>query len=785
VRAQAVRRSPFVVTQRITKIIMDTGTVIKNRYRIVRKLGQGGFGAVYRAWDLNLRRPCALKENLTISPAAQEQFTREAWTLGNLHHPNLPRVIDYFSIPEQGQYLVMDFIDGEDLSTLLQREGSIPQKQAIAWVSQIADALTYLHKQSPPVFHRDIKPVNIRLTSQGRAVLVDFGLVKVADPDIQTMIGARGVTPGYGPPEQYGKGNTDARTDIYALGATLYALLTNQDPQESVRRILNEELVLASDVNATVSSSVSRVVAKAMQLEQAERYQSAEAFKAALEAAISTPIPPPPPPEEGDTLIVGQSPFVPPLPKEVIPPSNPPFYQQPPPLEATAPVPQPPPSYKPTMVAAPPPQVEQQTPPPPPKKRSRFFWIALGFVAVLALCACVALAIAIPAINNAMQEISATSTAEAEATNLAVAQAASSAKAIPSMTAQAEATASAAAEERATAEANATASADAAANIQATADAQATEAAAGAEQAATPEAQATPNAQVAEELNNLEANSIIVFGPEGGSLPHDSDEFLESTSASVSLQNLIVEATFVNPYDVSVNAWDYGFIFRQGESNEEYRLIIRSEERWELNNRITDDDNKIEQGQLFNLKLNGGESNTVKFIAEDQRGFLFVNDELIAQVLLSDRIDAGDVELVTAFYGETEIEGEATAYEGFTISAIGNLLSGPTSGSLLHEVDDGLISTSLANVSLIDFIAEATIINPYPLSVANWDVGFLFRNIPDQSQYFLVIFSDSSWRLGYYDGNEDSIISEGEIANLDVSLTLRASIGSGHCGRGK
>src|SRR5512136_664295 len=164
------------------------GQVLNNRYRIVKLLGQGGFGAVYRAWDVNLNRPCAVKENLEISPEAQRQFTREATVLANLSHPNLPRVTDHFSLPGQGQYLVMDFVDGEDLASMLQRQGSIPVDQALGWATQVADALAYLHQRQPPVVHRDIKPANIRLTPDGRAMLVDFGLVKIYNAQMRTTL---------------------------------------------------------------------------------------------------------------------------------------------------------------------------------------------------------------------------------------------------------------------------------------------------------------------------------------------------------------------------------------------------------------------------------------------------------------------------------------------------------------------------------------------------------------------------------------------------------------------
>src|SRR5512139_1574257 len=117
---------------------LTAGQVLNNRYRIVSLLAQGGFGAVYRAWDINLNRPCAVKENMDVSPEAQRQFTREATVLANLSHPNMPRVTDHFILPGQGQYLVMDFVEGDDLASIVRQRGPVPVKQAIMWISQVA-----------------------------------------------------------------------------------------------------------------------------------------------------------------------------------------------------------------------------------------------------------------------------------------------------------------------------------------------------------------------------------------------------------------------------------------------------------------------------------------------------------------------------------------------------------------------------------------------------------------------------------------------------------------------
>ena len=267
---------------------LNAGQVIKNRYRIVRLLGQGGFGAVYRVWDLNLTRPCALKENLETSPQAQQQFQHEAFMLSGLSHPNLPRVTDYFAIPGQGQYLVMDFVEGEDLQDILDhRRGLLPESQVLPWIVQVCDALVYLHAQSPPIIHRDIKPKNIILTPAGKAMLVDFGIAKLYDAHRKTTLGARAVTPGFSPQEQYGSGLTDARSDVYALGATLYTLLTGQEPVESVQRT-STPLVPPRALNPQVSPGMESVILKAMEPAPAQRFQNMSEFKNALGGVTAT-----------------------------------------------------------------------------------------------------------------------------------------------------------------------------------------------------------------------------------------------------------------------------------------------------------------------------------------------------------------------------------------------------------------------------------------------------------------------------------------------------------------
>jgi len=265
---------------------IKTGTVLIDRYRIVKLLGQGGFGAVYRAWDLRLEGPVAVKVNFDTSREAILQFEREAKILFKLKHTNLPRVSDHFSILGQGQYLVMDYIEGNDLQEMLLQEGGpLPEERVLEWISQVCDALEYLHSQNPSIIHRDIKPANIKITPDGKAMLVDFGIAKIHDATLATAVGARAVTPGFSPLEQYGVGSTNPQSDVYALGATCYALLTGKTPPESIQRVGNDPLVPPLHLNENLSPNTADILLKAMQLDTTQRLKSATEFKTGLSSS--------------------------------------------------------------------------------------------------------------------------------------------------------------------------------------------------------------------------------------------------------------------------------------------------------------------------------------------------------------------------------------------------------------------------------------------------------------------------------------------------------------------
>lgn len=272
---------------------LASGTLLNERYRIERILGQGGMGAVYLAHDDNLGVECAVKENLNVSPESERQFKREANLLASLRHPNLPRVTNHFVLGGQ-QYLVMDYIEGEDLKERLLRDHPLKEADVVRWAAQICEALAYLHSLNPPVVHRDIKPGNIKLNAQGEAILVDFGIAKATATGSKTTAAASAFTPGYAPPEQYGMGRTDPRTDQFALASTLYALLTGQTPPDSMERLLgNASLTPPEAYRPDLSRPVCEAIVRGMSLKPDDRFATIADFKAVLlgraPAAAHTP----------------------------------------------------------------------------------------------------------------------------------------------------------------------------------------------------------------------------------------------------------------------------------------------------------------------------------------------------------------------------------------------------------------------------------------------------------------------------------------------------------------
>jgi serine/threonine protein kinase len=277
---------------------LKPGDILRNRYEIVEIIGQGGMGCIYKAADHRLEgRFTAIKDIQPDSndrPEEREQnrrqFQREASTLARLDHPNLPKVSDFFSEGDR-DLLVMDYVPGHDLRQAVDqaiRRGEFVRESVILdWARQLTSALEYLHSQDPPVLHRDIKPANIKLTPEGLIKLVDFGLVKLLSSDETrtiTVVQGRG-TALYTPLEQYGgdMGHTDMRSDLYALGATLYHLLTSTPPPEAKERFLSpRSLRDPRDINPAIGDRTARAVLWAMSMHPDDRPPDAATLSAAI-----------------------------------------------------------------------------------------------------------------------------------------------------------------------------------------------------------------------------------------------------------------------------------------------------------------------------------------------------------------------------------------------------------------------------------------------------------------------------------------------------------------------
>jgi serine/threonine-protein kinase len=264
--------------------LLSPNSMLAGRYIIVQKVGQGGMGAVYQATDTRLgHKLVAVKEmsdTAITDPLEKQQvrqaFEREAQMLATLNHPNLPRVTDHFS--ETGkQYLVMDFIEGLTLEEVLnQTPGFLGEKQVVDWGVQLCEVLDYLHHQRPPVIFRDLKPANIMLDREGKVKLIDFGIARLFKLGKTTDTASFG-TAGYAPPEQYGKGQTDARSDIYALGATLHHLLTRRDPTQTPF-----SFPPVRSLSSKVSKAVDQVISRAVEQDPDQRWQTAREMQRAL-----------------------------------------------------------------------------------------------------------------------------------------------------------------------------------------------------------------------------------------------------------------------------------------------------------------------------------------------------------------------------------------------------------------------------------------------------------------------------------------------------------------------
>ncbi|MDQ7823030.1 MAG: serine/threonine-protein kinase [Candidatus Eremiobacteraeota bacterium] len=258
---------------------LTTGTVLNERYRITGIIDSGGMSTIYHAEDQRLGSRWAIKELMVVTQDKEEQniiqaqFKKEAEILSQLSHPNLPKVFDYF-VQGEREFLVEEYVEGKNLLSLVDERESFPEEEVVSWALQVCECLVYIHEKG--IVYRDLKPSNIIVRENGTVKLLDFGIARIysSGKTQDTIIMG---TPGYSPPEQYGKSQTDARSDIFSLGATMHFLLSRRDPGSNPFAFPP-----LTQLNSCFSPAIEAIVAKAVMTDPALRFQSAREMRDAL-----------------------------------------------------------------------------------------------------------------------------------------------------------------------------------------------------------------------------------------------------------------------------------------------------------------------------------------------------------------------------------------------------------------------------------------------------------------------------------------------------------------------
>ncbi len=716
------------------------------RYVIESELGRGGMATVYKAYDPRFERTVAIKvlpREFLHEPEFRARFNREAKIIAALEHPAIVPVYDFGE--EDGQpYLVMRYMPGGSLADRL-REGPIPIEEAARILQRLGSALDRAHSQG--IIHRDLKPSNILFDQYGDAYLADFGIVHVASSSqALTASGSLVGTPMYMSPEQvYGDKELDGRSDIYALGIILFQMLTGQLPYEAdtpakvmMKHVL-DPIPNIREVRPDLPPACEDVIAKAMAKEREQRFPTASDLANRLTAVTQKNV-------KLETADVAA---------EIARREA---------EDASAPVE--------TAVESPPPAEIPQTPQipteaPPVSSGLSGLWQrlpawAIGLI-VVACLGCFGLTGLTVWLATQVDE----SLLSGETTPT-----------ISPFTTPTEAP-------TVTTEMIAAAPAEPTETPLPTPTVLPTNTAVSSPTLLPPSPQAdlTATAVLAtrESLaatRDAEAGSFEpppdtftfppLLGPVSGELLHDNDDFIESVGEDLNLADFMVITHFFVPFDITSGNWDFGYFFRQDGPDNEYRLVIRANGLWNLNNRFDGEDHIVQEGDVSDILLaNEGADNEIILIAQGTRGFFWLNGRFVSQLDLSDRPGIGDIAVATGFYNNSEIPGAATAYDDFTVWALEPEI-GPLSGELAHTGDD-TIKTEYAGVALKNFMVEALFYNPYSTDEGIWDAGFAFRDLGVADQYWLIIDSEQTWNLiDRFDG-DDFFVDNGPLDNLDLS----------------
>ena len=628
---------------------MSTRTI--GRYEIEKELGRGGMATVFLARDPLIGRDVAVKvlpREFLHDPSFRGRFEREARTIAMLEHPAIVPIYDFGE--QDGQpFLVMRFMKGGTLADRL-RDGRLTVDESAAILKRIGAALDHAHNHG--VIHRDLKPGNILFDEYGLAFLSDFGIVKLAQETV-TFTGDSIVgTPAYMSPEQvHGNKAIDGRSDIYTLGLILFEMLTGEMPfrADTPAKIMMAHVLNPAprilEVRPDLPQNCEAIISKALAKEPEDRYQTgAELAEAVHKTAESGQ------PAGGRETVVER-----------------------PGWEA--------PAERAPARGAPSRGVEREGPDeaadggaeaaPVASGRRRYLWPAVGIAVALALC-CGGIAFVsafYPNLGGILAADTGSPTAAVTATEdeqMVDAPATATSEALAAGTATAAAmaeregaTATRVAEQTATAEAQAAAISTRIAESTVTAEARL---------AATATAYA-PTRQVEEVIQSVLRiqRSDPDFGPSSGSLVHALDGFIKSEYTGVEARDFVAEAVFYNPYAAATGSWDIGFLFRETDINNQFRLTVESDGEWSLTAQEGEAADVVESGVVNDLNAGAGGANRLTLMANGETGYFFINGRYVSVLDLSAWNVAGDIGVGTSFYEGNEIEGETTAYEEFAV----------------------------------------------------------------------------------------------------------------------
>ena len=747
------------------------------RYEIVKEIGRGGMATVYEANDPRFDRTVALKmlpREFMHEAEFRARFTREARTIATLEHPAIVPVYDFGEVDGQ-PYLVMRLMKGGALSDRLAK-GPIPIDEAAVILKRLGSALDRAHKKG--IIHRDLKPSNVLFDQYGDAFLADFGIVHVtSSTNALTASGSLVGTPTYMSPEQvYGDKQLDGRSDIYALGVILFQMLTGNTPYDAdtpARMMMKHVMDPVPEIlsmRPDLPPACNEIINKAMAKERDERFSSATDLSSALTEITKHSLEQP----TMEKLEEGLSEMRAELLEDAPSPPATPVRTTAVPLEtatiAESPPPPPPVDTGSASVSFPTPAPQTQTG--GSSGIPKWIWGVVGLVVVVCLGGIALIASSLsdggfaallgddptstPRVEEDEEEEDEEATQEAiAAIETEEAEAATAEAVLPTNTVEPPTVAPTNTKVPPTVDAIATRE-----SAEATRDAVAN---------ATETAVAINNPPP---TNNLAA----IYGPLSGTLPHDDDDFIETTYADVAPADFVMQVDMLNPYGSVTGSWDFGLIFRQTAVDDEMRLVIRSDGLWTLNDRNPEVDNFVQEGNVSRfLDLDADGSNRLEIIADGERGYFFLNGEFISDLDLSANVSSGDIALGTGFYGADELDGEITPYENFGLWSLSPIF-GPRDGELVHALDD-LIKLENANVDQVNFIAEATFVNPFAASVNEWDYGFSFRT-NGSFKYWLVISSEGNWQLADRQGSADDevTVDDGDLLNLNLGANERNSV---------